>query len=38
VKSMHQLADLFTKALGSNLFHHFLSKMNIINIFNDVSS
>jgi len=38
VKSIHQLADLFTKALGSNLFHSLLSKMNIINIFNVVSS
>jgi hypothetical protein len=38
VKSIHQLADLFTKALGSNLFHYLLSKMNIINIFNVVSS
>jgi hypothetical protein len=38
VKSLHQLADLFTKALGSNLFHHLLSKKNIINIFNVVSS
>jgi hypothetical protein len=38
VKSLHQLADLFTKALGSNLFHHLLSKMNIINIFTDASS
>jgi len=33
VKSIHQLADLFTKALGSNLFAHLLSKMNTINIF-----
>jgi hypothetical protein len=38
VKSLHQLADLFTKPLGSHLFHHLLSKMNIINIFNDVLS
>jgi hypothetical protein len=33
VKSLHQLADLFTKALGSNFFTHLLSKMNTINIF-----
>jgi len=33
VTSHHQLADLFTKALGSNLFEHLLSKMNVINIF-----
>jgi hypothetical protein len=38
VKSLHQLADIFTKALGSHSFHHLLSKMDIINIFNDVSS
>jgi hypothetical protein len=32
VSSTNQLADLFTKALGSDLFHKLLSKMNILNI------
>jgi hypothetical protein len=38
VKSLHQFADLFTIAVSSNLFHHLLSKMNVINFFNVVSS
>jgi hypothetical protein len=33
VGSKHQLADIFTKALGLSPFHHLLSKMNLINIF-----
>jgi len=33
VKSAHQLADIFTKALPRLLFHDLLSKMNVINIF-----
>jgi hypothetical protein len=32
VSSVNQLADLFTKALGSVPFHLLLSKMNILNI------
>jgi hypothetical protein len=32
VSSTNQLADLFTKALGSDVFHTLLSKMNILNI------
>jgi len=33
VKSQHQLADLFTKALGHGPFSHLLSKMNVVNLF-----
>jgi hypothetical protein len=33
VSSSNQLVDLFTKALGSDIFHLLLSKMNILNIF-----
>jgi hypothetical protein len=32
VPSQHQLADIFTKALGSVLFHRLLSKMSVLNI------
>jgi hypothetical protein len=32
VPSQHQLADIFTKALGSVLFHCLLSKMSVLNI------
>jgi len=32
VPSQHRLADMFTKALGSALFHHLLSKMSILDI------
>ena len=32
IPSRLQLADIFTKPLGSLLFHHNLRKMNIINI------
>jgi hypothetical protein len=32
VSSSHQLADLFTKPLGSEVFRSLLSKMNILNI------
>jgi len=32
VPSQHQLADIFTKALGSVLFHRLLSNMSILNI------
>lgn len=33
VRSQHQLADLFTKSLGSDQFRFLLSKMHIHNIF-----
>lgn len=32
VASRHQLADLLTKALGSEQFHYLLSKMGVLNI------
>jgi len=32
VPSQYQLADIFTKALGSILFHRLLSKMSVLNI------
>jgi hypothetical protein len=32
VPSQHQLADIFTKALGSALLHRFLSKMSVLDI------
>jgi hypothetical protein len=32
VPSQHQLADIFTKALGSALFHRLLSKMSVLDI------
>jgi hypothetical protein len=32
VPSQHQLADIFTKALGSALFHRLLSKMSVLYI------
>jgi hypothetical protein len=33
VKSAHQLANIFTKALPRLVFHDLMSKMNVINIF-----
>jgi ribonuclease D len=33
ITSQHQLADIFTKALGRVPFLHLLSKMNVLNIF-----
>ncbi|KAF5468111.1 hypothetical protein F2P56_012291 [Juglans regia] len=33
VSSSHQLADLLTKPLGSNVFHSLLCKMNVHNIY-----
>jgi DNA polymerase I-like protein with 3'-5' exonuclease and polymerase domains len=33
VSSQHQLADIFTKALGSSHFNPLLSKMSIHNIY-----
>jgi len=33
VKTQHQLADLFTKALGHGPFFHLISKMNVVNLF-----
>jgi hypothetical protein len=33
VSSQHQLADIFTKALGSSLFHPLVSKMSLYNIY-----
>jgi hypothetical protein len=32
VPSQHQLADIFTKALGNVSFHHLLSKMSVVDI------
>jgi hypothetical protein len=32
VPSQHQLVDIFTKALGSALFHRLLSKMSVMDI------
>jgi hypothetical protein len=32
ISSQHQLADIFTKALGSAMFHHLLSKMSVLDI------
>jgi hypothetical protein len=33
VSTQHQLADLFTKALGFAPFSHLISKMNVVNLF-----
>jgi len=33
INTHHQLADLFTKALGFAPFHHLVSKMNVLNLF-----
>ena len=33
VSSQHQLADIFTKALGSSLFYPLVSKMSLHNIY-----
>ncbi|XP_057975989.1 uncharacterized mitochondrial protein AtMg00810-like [Malania oleifera] len=32
IPTHHQLSDIFTKALGSNAFHHLLCKMGMLNI------
>lgn len=32
VPASHQLANIFTKALGRDLFHRFLSKLGIIDL------
>lgn len=33
ITTQHQIADIFTKALGRVPFEHLLSKMNIVNIY-----
>lgn len=33
IRTQHQLADLFTKALGFVHFQHLISKMNVLNLF-----
>jgi hypothetical protein len=33
VTTQHQIADLFTKALGHGPFFHLISKMNVVNLF-----
>jgi hypothetical protein len=33
INTHHQLADLFTKALGFAHFHHLIFKINVLNIF-----
>jgi hypothetical protein len=33
ITTQHQIADIFTKALGRIPFEHLLSKMNILNIY-----
>jgi hypothetical protein len=33
VKTQHQLANLFIKALGHGPFFHLIFKMNVVNLF-----